>query len=282
MPVVTVPTTGIDIDYAQLGDPAGSPLLLIHGLSRQHIEWPPLFVDAFVNAGFRVIVFDNRDTGRSSHTRMDATTPAYTLVEMAADAAGLLDMLELSRVHVLGLSMGGMIAQQFAIDHPTRIRSLVSIMSTPDLTVGQATPEAQAVLSSPPVRSRSEAQERALAINAVLGSPGFPRDEALILEIAGAAWDRAHDPMSVPRQLSAVMSSRDRRPGLANVFVPTLVIHGADDPLVTVDGGKETAAAIPDASLLVIPGMGHDLPPGVIPIVTEAAIAHLKSASPGN
>ena len=180
---------------------------------------------------------------------------------MGGDVIGLLDELELDSAHLVGASMGGMIAQLLAIEHPRRVRSLTSIMSnTGDRSVGQATPRALAALMSPPAATREEAIERTVSILRVTGSPGFDLDEAELRRRTGLAFDRSHDPVGVARQFAAIGASGDRTDALRSVSVPTLVVHGADDPLVNVSGGRATARSIPGAELVVYDGMGHNLP----------------------
>ena len=246
------------------------------GLGTQMIGWPDGFCDALADHGMHVIRFDNRDIGLSTHIT-DAPAPdvgaaltgdhssaSYKLSDMAGDTVGLLDALELPSAHVIGASMGGMIAQTVAIEHPGRVRSLTSIMSTTgDPSVGQATRPAMAALLSPPAASREQAIERTLAIVRVIGSPGFELDEAEIRRRTGLAYDRSNDPVGVARQLVAIAASGDRTAALRRVSVPTLVVHGADDPLVDVSGGQATARAIAGADLAVFDGMGHDLPRGL-------------------
>jgi pimeloyl-ACP methyl ester carboxylesterase len=193
---------------------------------------------------------------------------------MARDAAGLLDALNLESAHVVGASMGGMIAQALAIEHPGRVRTLTSIMSTTgDPSVGGPSQEALGVLLAPPARDRAEAIERTVSTYRVIGSPGYEFDEPALRERAGRAFDRAYDPAGVGRQLLAVLASGDRTPRLRELRVPTLVIHGADDPLVAVSGGRATAAAIPGAELLELDGMGHDLPQALWPLITDRVVA---------
>ena len=267
---------GIDIAFERFGDPQARPVLLIMGLGTQMLGWPDGFCRVMVDRGAQVIRFDNRDIGLSTHIT-DAPAPdvsaaltgdlssaPYKLSDMAGDTVGLLDALELQSAHVVGASMGGMIAQTVAIEYPDRIRSLTSIMSTTgDPSVGQPTRPALAALLSPPATSREQAIERTLAIVRVIGSPGFELDEAEIRRRTGLAYDRSNDPVGVARQLVAIAASGDRTAALSAVRVPTLVVHGADDPLVDVSGGRATARAIAGAELAVLEGMGHDLPRGL-------------------
>ena len=263
----------VELAYEAFGAPADPPVLLIMGLGTQMIAWPDEFCARLAADGRFVVRFDNRDAGRSTHLHDapepdvraafagDTSSASYTLSDMAADGVGLLDALGLDGAHVVGASMGGMIAQALAIEHPSRVRSLTSIMSTTgDRWVGGPTEAALGVLLAPPPRSREDAVERAVAAQRVIGSPGFALDEAAIRERAGLAYDRGYDAKGVARQLLAVLASPDRTPRLGGVRVPTLVLHGAEDPLVDVSGGRATAAAIAGAELVVIPGMGHDLP----------------------
>ena len=275
-----MPTTtanGIEIAYATYGDPSSPPLLAIHGLGAQMTDFPPAFVDGLVGRGFFLVTFDNRDQGESTWMDEagqpdiatllgdpDSAVP-YLLADMAADAAGLLDALGIGDTHVLGVSMGGMIAQQFAIDYPDRVRSLTSIMSTPGPTTGPPTPEAMEALLVAPVTEREAAIEQSLAGSRVIASTGFPFDEIGMRARAEVHFDRGHHPAGTARQLAAILASPDRTAALAAVTAPTLVVHGAADPLVTLPGGEATAAAIPGAELWVVEGMGHDLPEAVFP-----------------
>ena len=218
------------------------------GLGTQMLGWPDGFCGALADRGMQVIRFDNRDIGLSTHVTGapapdvgaaltgDPSSASYQLSDMAGDTVGLLDALELPSAHVVGASMGGMIAQTMAINHPDRVRSLTSIMSTTgDPSVGQATRPAMAALLSPPAASREQAIERTLAIVRVIGSPGFELDEAEVRRRTGLAYDRSNDPVGVARQLVAIAASGDRTAALRGVSVPTLVVHGADDPLVDVE-----------------------------------------------
>jgi len=266
-------SNGIELEYDTLGDPANPALLLIMGLGAQLIDWPQEFCEQLAAAGFHVIRFDNRDAGLS--TSLDElglpdlaailagrpAQPPYLLADFAADTAGLLDALGIDRAHVLGASLGGMVAQQFAIDFPERVHSLCSVMSmTGDHSVGRATPEAAAMLGRPPVANRAEAIANGLVSARVIGSPAYPMPEEEVLRRAAAKYDRSYRPLGTLRQYAAAAASPDRTAALAGVTAPTLVIHGDADPLIDVSGGRATAAAIPGAELLVIPGMGHDLP----------------------
>jgi pimeloyl-ACP methyl ester carboxylesterase len=268
----------IEIAYETFGAPDDPPLLLIMGLGTQMLGWPDEFCHLLEARGLYVIRFDNRDIGLSTHLH-DAPAPdvmaavagdtrsaSYTLTDMAADAAGLLDALALTSAHVVGASLGGMVAQTLAIEHPRRVRSLTSIMSTTgDRRVGAPTEAGAAALMAPPARDRDGAIERALSSARAIGSPGFPLDEEAVRDRASRSFDRAFDPPGVARQLVGVLASPDRSPQLHELSVPTLVIHGADDALIGVSGGRATAAAIAGAELVIIEGMGHDLPRALWP-----------------
>lgn len=276
---------GIRIAYDTFGSASARPLVLVMGVGAQMITWREDFCAALAERGFFVVRFDNRDVGASTHLH-DAPWPdfpavlagdhssvSYRLEDMAADTVGLLDALGLKAAHVVGASMGGMIAQTLAIRHPERVLSLTSMMSTPWVGIGAPTDEARAVLFSPPPTTREEAIERSVAVHRVIGSPGYPFDEAWQRELAGRAWDRGLDPAGVARQLLAIYASGDRTGELAQVRAPALVVHGEVDPVVQLVGGKATAAALPDAELLVLPGMGHNLPQAVWPLVIDAVAA---------
>jgi pimeloyl-ACP methyl ester carboxylesterase len=278
---------GIEIEYEVLGPSRGRPLLLVMGLASQLVHWDDEFCGMLVECGHRVIRFDNRDVGRS--TRLDDRgTPnvlaamaavargqrvaaPYTLSDMAADAVGLLDALGIGAAHVLGASMGGMIAQTMAIEYPARVRTLTSLMSTTGARdLPPAEPRAMAVLVTPVPREREANVERAVSIFRTIGSPGFPFDEPRVRRRAALAYDRGFNPAGVARQLVAVLASGSRRERLRQVRVPTLVVHGTDDPLVPLAGGIDTADAIPGAERLFIAGMGHDLPRGAWPQIVDA------------
>ncbi len=263
----------IDIAYERLGDPSAPAVLLIMGLGAQLIRWPDGLVDAIVGKGLHVIRFDNRDVGQSTHMTNapmpnfmaamagDYSSVSYRLTDMAADAVGLLDKLGLDSVHLVGASLGGFIAQTIAIEHPTRVRSLTSIMSsTGDTRVGQIHPEAMQIFAGAPPANRAESIERGLFASRIVGSPGFPPEPDALAERIGREFDRGYDGLGVVRQGVAVVASGDRTAGLRKVDTPTLVIHGAVDKLCDVSGGRATAAAVPGAELVIFDGMGHDLP----------------------
>jgi pimeloyl-ACP methyl ester carboxylesterase len=288
-----VPANGIELCYDTFGDRAAPPLLLIMGLAAQMIAWDEAFCEQLAARGYFVIRFDNRDIGRSTRFPQHGTpdlmallgqalmrkpvTAPYTLRDMAADAAGLLDALDITRAHIVGASMGGAIAQEMAIHFPDRLLTLTSIMSsTGDPSLPQATPEAMAVLLAPPPKDRDNYFESYKRTWAVLRGPGFPLDEAKDLERAARAWDRGLNPPGVARQLAAILASGDRTAALASVRVPTLVIHGSADPLVRHQGGVATAKAIQDARLLTIDGMGHALPISMWPQLINAIAAHAR------
>jgi pimeloyl-ACP methyl ester carboxylesterase len=265
----------VELAYETFGEHDRPPVLLVMGIGSQMIAWHEDFCRA-LSQGRYVIRFDNRDVGESQWMEGevdiaaimagDTSSAAYTLEDMADDSVGLLDALGLASAHVVGASLGGMIAQTIAIRHPQRVRTLTSIMSTTgEPGVANPTPEAGAVLLSPPARTRDEAIERILEVREVIGSPGFPRDEEDIRDRAGRAWDRGVNPAGFARQLAAVYASGDRTEALRSLDVPTLVVHGEDDPLIPVSGGRATAAAIPGAELWTVPGMGHDLPRSLWP-----------------
>ena len=285
-----VRANGIDIEYEEFGQPSDPVLLLVMGLGAQMIAWDDRFCGQLADAGFRVIRFDNRDVGLSSKTEGpdpdigkamsgDHSTALYTVDDMADDAAALLDALGIERAHIVGASMGGMIVQAFAIRHPEKTLSLCSIMSTTgNRDVGQPNPEAMGALLAPPPQNRDEAMERGVAAQKVIGSKTHPLDEQRVRERAALAYDRSFYPKGMARQLVGIMASPDRTDALGAVEAPTLVIHGEEDPLVTPTGGEATAKAVPGADLLMLPGMGHDLPEPLWPQIVDAIVANTKKA----
>jgi pimeloyl-ACP methyl ester carboxylesterase len=281
----------LEIAYETFGEPDDTPVLLVMGLATQMVGWPDDFCRGLAERGLFVVRFDNRDTGLSTHLD-DAGAPdimtvlggdhssvPYGLADLADDTVGLLDALGLGSAHVVGASMGGMIAQLVALRHPARVRSLTSIMSTTgDPAVGAPAEAAMAVLLAPPASDREGAVQRAVDTYRVIGSPGFEFDETGLRQRAGLSFDRAYDPAGVARQLAAILTTADRTPDLARITAPTLVIHGAHDALMNVSGGRATAAAIPDAELLVVDGMGHDLPREVWPELLDRITALIGRA----
>jgi pimeloyl-ACP methyl ester carboxylesterase len=280
----------IELAYEVFGDPGDPPVLMLMGLGSQMIHWPDGFCELLAGRGYRLIRFDNREAGRS--TRLDGTpsrlaelmrgvkvAPPYLLADLAADSVGLLDALGVDRAHVVGASFGGMVAQQIAIDFPQRVLSLASIMSTTgDRSVGEASEAATQLLMTRPATEREAYIEGAVAGRKVLGSVEGLRDDDLVREVAARAFDRGLYPEGTGRQLAAILGSPDRTPSLRELDVPTVVIHGAIDPLIGVSGGRATAAAIPDAELLIIDGMGHDLPPGAWERIVDALTRNFDRA----
>jgi pimeloyl-ACP methyl ester carboxylesterase len=283
-----VAANGIQIEYETAGDPADPPLLLIMGLGAQLIAWDDDFVRELASRGLHVIRFDNRDQGLSTwfddagvpDVVSAAATgvipePAYTLADMADDAAGLLDALGIEQAHVCGVSMGGMIGQTLVLRSPAKVLSLVSIMSTTgDPAVGWQHPEALALLMAPAPSDRDAVIESAVKGAAVIGSTGYPRHDDTIRRLAAASYDRGFHPDGAARQLVAIASAPDRTEALRAVRCPTLVIHGEADPLIDCSGGRATAEAIPGADLWMIPGMGHDVPAELFAPIAERIAAH--------
>jgi pimeloyl-ACP methyl ester carboxylesterase len=286
---------GIDIAYEVMGDAAAPPMLLIMGLGGQMVLWEDDFCRMLVERGHRIIRFDNRDVGKSTHFReaglpdMAALMTAaftgqpvsapYTLSDMARDCAGLLDALAIERADIVGASMGGMIAQTLAIEHPRRVRTLTSIMSsTGNPALPPPNPEAIAFLLSPIPADRAGAIEHGVNMFRTIGSPSFPFEEARIRRLAGLQYERGIDPAGVLRQLAAIVASGNRTEKLGSVTAPTLVIHGKADPLVPFEAGAETAAAIPGARLEGVEGMGHDLPMSLWPRLVDWISSHASAA----
>jgi pimeloyl-ACP methyl ester carboxylesterase len=290
---------GIEICYEIFGDAEAEPMLLIMGLGAQMIHWDDDFCRQLAARGFRVIRFDNRDIGKSSKLtggkRLSAVellklkflkipvTAPYKLSDMAQDVIGLMDTLRIKSAHLVGVSMGGMIAQEIAITFPERVRSLISIMSTTgNPKIPPPTREATAVLMAPPPATEEEYYARFAHTWKVLRVGSFPEDEALDRSRAERTFARGLNPAGVGRQLRAILASGSRKERLAAVKAPTLVIHGTVDPLVRPEGGKDTAASIPGAKLLMVEGMGHALPIQMWPQIIDAIdkFAHAASARP--
>ncbi len=285
----------IELCYETFGDPADPPLLLVMGLGTQMIAWHEDFCAGLAGRGFHVIRFDNRDIGRSTHVRARPPTPrqiltrdrraaAYTLDDLADDAAGLLTQLGRDAAHVVGVSMGGMIAQVLAARRPERVLSLASIMSTTGARWrGQPAVRIMPFFLRKPPATREESVERTLGLFRVVGSPAFDRDEEHLRAMSELAFDRGPgDAAGTGRQLAAIFASGDRTASLARIAAPTVVIHGTKDRLVAPSGGRATAAAIPAARLEMIEGMGHDLPRDVWSRVIELVVENARRARPGD
>jgi pimeloyl-ACP methyl ester carboxylesterase len=290
-----IETNGIRLEYETWGEPTGRPLVVVRGLGTQLVHWSPRLCERLVAAGHYLVTFDNRDVGLSTHfheagmpdlagilaarARGEEPEAPYRLADMATDLIGLMDGLGLSRAHVAGMSMGGMIVQQAALQFPDRLASMTSIMSTTgDPGLPGPTPEAAAALSRPPPRERSAYVDYSVLTQRAFTGRGFPFDEEGWRDLAGRVFDRAFDPAGVARQMAAIMASGSRHADLAKVSTPTLVVHGTDDPLVPPACGEATARAIPGARLHWIEGMGHDLPEGAWPDLVDAIAAHTAAA----
>lgn len=291
-----IKANGLDICFEAFGNASDPAMLLVMGLGTQMIAFEEAFCEGIAAKGFRVIRFDNRDIGRS--TRLNhlgipnvlammgdialGRTPQapYALTDMGLDAIGLLDALDIARAHVVGVSMGGMIAQTLAIHHGTRLHSITSIMSsTGDRALPQATPEAAAVLVTPVPIDRDGYSKHHAQVARVLRGPHFAEDAAGDEARGARNFDRGINPPGVARQLAAIFASGNRTAALNSVTTPTLVIHGDVDPLVRVEAGKATAAAIPFATLQIMPMMGHSLPKALWPRLIDSITAHAKAHS---
>jgi pimeloyl-ACP methyl ester carboxylesterase len=281
---------GITLCYETYGSPANPPLLLIQGLGMQMIGWPEEFCEQLVARGFFVVRFDNRDAGRSTHVPGRPPTlrqlvlrrvkPVhYRLTDMARDAAGLIRALELGPVHVVGISMGGMIAQTLAAQHPELVRSLTSIMSnTGNRWKGQPALGVMRFLVRQAPADRDGYIAHMARVFAAIGSTGLPQDTEFVRERAARSYDRDHDRAGSGRQLGAVIASGDRTDELRRITAPTLVVHGTADRLVRPSGGMATTSAIRGARLMLIEGMGHDLPRAAWPELLDAIAGHARAA----
>jgi pimeloyl-ACP methyl ester carboxylesterase len=286
---------GLELCYEE-ADGGGEPLVLVMGIGAQLVTWDDRFVEELAASRFRVIRFDNRDAGLSSkldgmrapplsqmlfeRVRGQAIDVPYTLADMADDIAGLLDALGIDSAHVVGASMGGMIAQTMALRHARRVRTLTSIMShTGELRFLLGMPRAMRTLLQPSPRTRAEAIDRAEAFYRICGSTGFPLDVEGLRARAARAYDRCFCPQGFARQMAAILASGSRRSALERMRVPSLVIHGTVDPLILPSGGRATAAAIPHARLELIDGMGHDLPRGAWPRIIAAIAQSARRSS---
>ncbi|PPK71467.1 alpha/beta hydrolase [Actinokineospora auranticolor] len=281
------PANGIRLWYRDEGNPDGEPLVLIMGLNSQLILWPEEFVAALGERGFRVIRFDNRDCGLSDKIEPAAgaestlAAPAYYLTDLAADTVGLLDHLGIDSAHVVGASMGGMIAQLIAIHHADRVRSLCSIMSTTgNRLVGGPSAEAALALLEPTPPEREKAIDHIANVYRIIGSRTHAdAEQPRRRQLAEASYDRAFYPAGARRQFTAISVAVDRTPGLRELTIPTHVIHGAEDSLINVTGGRATHDAVPNSTYLELPDMGHDLPEPLWPQVIDAIATNATAAS---
>jgi pimeloyl-ACP methyl ester carboxylesterase len=292
-----VTANGIQIEYETFGNPSGRPLLLVIGLGGQLIWWDERLCQDLVSCGHYVIRYDNRDTGLSSKFDQagkpdvmgtlgkilsgDKSSVPYTIEDMADDGAGLLDAIGIPCAHICGMSMGGMIAQTIALRHPSRVLSLTSIYShTGNPKLPQPKPEVLSALLTPIPTERAAYIEYMLGFHRMFTGHGYPMDEEWTRRNMAASYDRCFYPHGVGRQVIAIMAQNNRKAALAAIKVPVLVIHGTDDPLIPVEGGKETATAIPGARLILIEGMGHDLPHGgAWPQIVDAIATHTQKAT---
>ena len=287
-------SSGIELEYRVTGDPGDPALLVVTGYTTQLISWPADYISMLAAQGFFVVQFDNRDVGLSTKLDGQRVDPMevlaavlndeplpdvpYTLSDMAADGIGLLDHLGIERAHIIGNSMGGMIVQTMAIEHPHRVITVTSVMSSPgDPRVGAPTKEARAALLAPPAADRDEYIEQSLAAEVWASKRYWDPDAQRAL--AAATYDRCFYPEGASRQLEAIYASGDRSAALAESAVPMLVIHGRDDTLITPDGGERTASLVPGARLLLLSDMGHDTPRPLWPVFAEAIGGHARSVA---
>lgn len=285
---------GIDLTYETSGSSTDPCILLVHGYGAQLIQWPEELYDGLADLGYFVVRMDNRDVGLSTKLsgqfpQLGAPVPGtfsptllapppYTLRDMAADALGVLDALGVERAHLVGASLGGTVVQRIAIEHPERVLSLTSVMSSPgDPTLPPAAPEATAALLSAAPPDRQGYLDHMTPVLQALWGPSF--EESRARAQLAARYDRAYYPEGMIRQMAALVSDGDRTTELAAVAVPTLVLHGREDALVPLAHGEATAAAVPSARLVVLDGMGHDLPPSHMPAIVSAIAEHARQAS---
>ncbi len=289
---------GISIEYEVSGPTAGSPILLIHGVGAQLVRWPPELISGLAAAGFRVIRFDNRDAGLSTHmhgapvpdyaaimaarSRGEPVVLPYTISDMAKDAACLLDALDIPAAHIVGVSLGGMVAQLLAIEHPTRVRSLAILMShAGDPSLAPADPALTRMLAAPapdPAQDLEAYLQHSIALNVALAGPGYPTDAAVLRDYAVQAAARAYDPPGAGRQLAAARGAPDRTAALQTLCLPALVIHGAADRLIPPEAGEHLARSLKAAWRLIINGMGHDIPHQLCPLFATVITANTQRA----
>jgi pimeloyl-ACP methyl ester carboxylesterase len=281
----------VELVYETIGDPADAPMLLVMGLGMQLIHWDRRLCELLAERGFHVIRFDNRDAGLSTKIRgrvpnlmrLMAGLPTrvpYLIDDMASDTFGLLDHLEIERAHLVGTSMGGMIAQTMAIQRPGRVLSLASMLSTTgDRRVGTPNLRVWTILMRRAPRDREAYIGYFERVFRMIGSPAYRSDDSHVRDVAAATYDRCHYPAGTARQLAAILASGSRTVGLRKLKVPTVVIHGEADPLVPVRAGRATARAIPGTKLITIPGMGHDMPEPLWPTFVDAIARNAERAA---
>ncbi len=292
--MTSVKANGITLEYAETGPRDAPVILLIMGLGLQLIAWPRSFCEGLAAHGFRVICFDNRDVGHSTPIPAGSLAtaamlarafiglpvkPPYTLADMARDALGLLDALSIPRAHIVGVSMGGMIAQILATEHPERVKSLTSIMSTTgDRRLPGPRPKVLRALLRPRPRNKALAVRRGMEFYRLIAGSGYPPTDDELRDKVERAMQRSYRPGAIFRHLIAVRTAPSRVGALRRVRAPTLVLHGSDDPLVPMAGGEDTAASIPGARLRIIPGMGHFLPEALVPLLVDEIAGHCLAA----
>lgn len=291
--MVQIRANSIAIEYDETGPRDGVPLLLIMGFGRQMTSWPEEFRPALARSGLRVIRFDNRDVGLTQ--KWDGILPdlravgqavaerrkpdvPYDLADMAADAAALLEEIGVGSAHILGVSMGGMIAQLVALNHPQKTRSLISVMSTTsDPSLSPAAPRAmEALTARPPSHEKEAVIAHTIKARRVIGSPGYPADEAWLAQRIAAEYDRAYYPEGTQRHWAAIMATPPRTARLKSLDMPALVLHGAADILIPPDAGRHTAACIPNAEYHEIEGWGHDMVPAVVPVLVARILPFIR------
>lgn len=294
MPNVTA--NGISIAYEDHGDPTAPPVLLIMGLGGQLTMWPDELVENLVKGGYRVIAFDNRDIGLS-HQHTQETPPKivrqmilrrlgiklktpYTLLDMAHDTIGLIDSLDLGRVHIVGISMGGMIGQHVAALAPEKVASFTAMMTTtgnPKLPRPGSNVMKAMIRRGPPPETRGKIIDASVAVFGVIGTPGEDHNQNGMRDRISRSYDRNYNPMGVARQMSAIVAAGDFRDYTRRITAPTLVLHGSADPLVPIEGGQDIADIVPGARMEVIKSMGHDVPPRFLPEITEHILEHVTA-----
>jgi pimeloyl-ACP methyl ester carboxylesterase len=285
----------VELEYETSGPESGPTVLLIMGIGQQLVAWPQAFLDALSAEGLFTVRYDARDTGRSTHfdhfipppvqeimrqAAQGDLHPPYKIEDMAGDAAHLLDALARSPAHVVGVSMGGIVAQLMAVHFPEHVASLTSVMSTTgERDLPPARPEALAALLNRPKRAdRAHVVAHAVQARRTLAGPGFKTPDAFWADLAARAFERDYSPAGFARHLMAVSATPPRTDILATIGAPTLVLHGADDPLIHPECGRRTAARIPGAQLELVPGMGHDLSPGAAPVLARRIAQHIRAS----